>query len=65
MYELFTERGAKLVGAFPTDGFTYEFSLAEKDGKFVGLPIDDVNQADLTDERVEKWAAVVKAELGL
>ncbi len=65
MYDLFSERGAKLVGSFPTDGFTYEFSLAEKDGKFVGLPIDDVNQADLTDERVEKWAAGVKAELGL
>ena len=65
MYDLFSARGAKLVGSFPTDGFTYEFSLAEKDGKFVGLPIDDVNQADLTDERVEKWAAGVKAELGL
>lgn len=65
MYDLFSARGAKLVGSFPTDGFTYEFSLAEKEGKFVGLPIDDVNQADLTDERVEKWAAGVKAELGL
>ena len=65
MYDLFTARGAKLVGSFPTDGFTYEFSLAEKDGKFVGLPFDDVNQADLTDERVEKWVAGLKEELGL
>lgn len=65
MYDLFSARGAKLVGSFPTEGFKYEFSLAEKDGKFVGLPIDDINQSDLTDERVEKWAASIKEELGL
>ena len=65
MYDLFSARGAKLVGSFPTEGFTYEFSLAEKDGKFVCLPIDDINQSDLTDERVEKWAAGIKEELGL
>jgi flavodoxin I len=65
MYDLFKERGAKLVGSFPKEGFVYDFSLAERDGMFIGLPIDDVNQSELTEERVEKWAAGVKEALGL
>lgn len=65
MYDLFKKRGAKLVGSFPTEGYSYDFSLADKGGKFVGLPIDDINQSDLTDERIEKWAASVKSELGI
>ena len=66
MEELFHNRGAKTgFGHWPTDGYEYEFSLAEKGGRFCGLPIDDVNQADLTDERLEAWAAQVKTEMGL
>lgn len=65
MYDLFKARGASLVGSFPTEGFSYTFSLAEKDGKFVGLPIDDINQSEQTEERIEKWAAIIKEELGV
>jgi hypothetical protein len=32
---------------------------------FCGLPIDDVNQEDLTEERLTSWAAKVKEEMGL
>ena len=66
MEELFHSRGAKTgFGHWPTDGYDYEFSLAEKGGRFCGLPIDDVNQADLTDERLSSWAAQLKSEMGL
>ena len=66
MEELFHNRGAKTgFGHWPTDGYDYEFSLAEKGGRFCGLPIDDVNQADLTEERLSAWAAQVKEEMGL
>lgn len=52
-----------VVGFFPTDGYKYYFSSAEKDGKFVGLPIDEDNQPDLTEARVKKWITQLKKEL--
>ena len=55
-------RGATLVGSFPTDGYTYEYSFAVRDGKFVGLPFDKINEADKTDERLERWVAVLQEE---
>lgn len=44
-----------IVGEWPVEGYSYYFSMAEKDGSFVGLVIDDDSQPELTGERVEKW----------
>jgi flavodoxin I len=55
--------GASLVGAWPTNGYDYSSSTAERDGKLVGLAIDEENQSDLTDERIEAWAAQVREEV--
>jgi flavodoxin I len=52
-------------GHWPTDGYSFESSLAVKAGKFCGLPIDNVNQEALTEERLIAWAAKVKSEMGL
>lgn len=64
MEEIFNKCGAKTgFGYWETAGYKYEFSHAEKDGKFCGLPIDDINQAELTDERLAAWSEKVKAEM--
>ena len=64
--ELFSKLGADTeYGYWPTEGYTYKFSAAVKDGKFVGLPIDKVNQEDLTETRLNAWAAQLKQEMGL
>ena len=60
LYDQFKKYGATLVGEFPTDGYTYEYSFAIRDGKFVGLPIDEVNESDKTDERIARWLEVLK-----
>jgi len=65
MHDLFTKCGASSVGFVSTEPYTYDFSLAEKEGQFCGLPIDDVNQADLTQERLASWADQLKKELSL
>lgn len=65
MHDLFTSLGASAYGFTSTSGYEYEFSLAEKEGKFCGLGIDDVNQEDLTEERVKEWASQLKSEMGL
>ena len=66
MKDVFSKLGADTeFGYWPKDSYTYTFSLAEKDGKLCGLAIDDVNQADLTSERITTWATQVKSEMGL
>ena len=66
MEELFHKLGAKTgFGHWATDGYNYKYSAAEKGGVFIGLPIDDVNQEDLTETRLNTWATQVKTEMGL
>ncbi len=65
MHDVFVSLGAKAYGYTPTEGFDYEHSLAEKEGKFCGLAFDNVNQEDLTEERVTQWAGQLKSEMGL
>ncbi len=65
MHDLFTSLGASAYGFTSTEGYEYDFSLAEKEGKFCGLAFDDVNQEDLTESRVLEWASQLKSEMGL
>jgi flavodoxin I len=55
-------RGAKIIGQTSTEGYTFEKSRAVKDGKFVGLLLDEENQGQLTDERIANWVAVLKKD---
>jgi len=54
-----------VVGFWPTKGYDFYFSSAEKDGEFVGLAIDDDSQPELTEDRVRKWAEILKKEFSL
>lgn len=65
MHDLFVSLGATPYGYTSTEGFEYDFSLAEKDGKLCGLAFDNVNQEDLTEDRVSAWADQLKSEMGL
>ncbi len=51
-----------VVGDWPIGGYDFYFSLANKDGKFVGLVLDDHNQKELSDGRIKKWVAALKKE---
>jgi len=63
LVEILEECGAKIIGHSSTDGYTFESSKAVRDGKFLGLPIDQENQARLTQERIEKWVNQLKKEI--
>ena len=54
---------ATFVGAVDIDGYTFGDSEAVVDGKFVGLPLDDVNEDDKTDARIEAWIAAISPNL--
>ena len=60
-----SQLGGKTVGTWPTDGYDFENSQAVKNGKFVGLALDDDNQSELTEGRIQKWVAQLKKEFGV
>ena len=57
--------GARLIGAWPTDGYEHSASAAIRDGRFVGLALDEDNQPAQTPARIAQWVAQLKTELGL
>lgn len=53
--------GAQVMGAFNTDGYTFDHSDGEKPGGILpGLAIDETNHPDYTDRRIEQWVAELK-----
>lgn len=58
------ENGGKLIGNWSTEGYDFDESKAVKeDGIFYGLALDEDNQHEMTEERVEKWISQLKSEM--
>jgi len=55
LYSKFTELGAEIIGQWPIEGYDFEASKSIVDGQFVGLVLDQQNQALLTDDRMKIW----------
>jgi flavodoxin II len=60
-------RGAIPCGYWPRAGYQFEASKAlTPDGEyFVGLALDDENEFDKTDARIDQWCAQIMSEFGL
>ena len=65
IYDKLIERGANVVGFWPADDYEYDVSKAERDGKFVGLGIDEDNESDKTEERINEWLDQIKGDFDL
>ncbi len=63
LYNGIKDSGATFVGQVATDGYTFDGSDAVIDGEFIGLPLDEVNEDDKTDERISSWIASFKDKL--
>lgn len=57
--------GADLVGYFPTEGFDFVESVGLENGQFMGLPLDEDNQASLSEGRIKQWVAQLIQEFEL
>ena len=57
IYNDLKDSGATFVGSVDPSDYTFDGSAAVVDGQFVGLPIDEVNESDKTDERISNWVA--------
>ncbi len=65
IYDFVIDRGARVVGAWPTDGYAFTTSLSVLDDKFVGLALDLDNQSEQTAPRLEAWLQLIAPEFGL
>lgn len=63
IYDVLKDSGAKFVGQVSTDGYTYDDSAAVVNGQFVGLALDDVNEDDKTDARIDAWTDSISSSL--
>jgi len=63
--EIFEKRGAVLKGLWPVDGYDFEDSESVENGMFYGMALDFDTQDELTDERIDKWVAQIRKELGI
>lgn len=65
LHDFVADRGGRVVGSWPTDGYAFKHSEAVIDGKFVGLVLDQDNQADLTEGRLDVWLRQIAPDFGL
>ena len=54
--------GATIIGKTSTEGYEFNESRAAKNKEFLGLALDEVNQSELTDERIHAWVEQIKKE---
>ena len=59
------KNGATIVGKVDPSSYEFDESEAIIDGMFVGLPIDEDFEPELTDERVANWANSIKPAFGI
>ena len=66
LQEYVSKAGARLIGAWPVEGYEFEASRALNEQKthFCGLAIDEDQQFELTDERVANWVQQIVTEYG-
>ena len=63
LYEQVAKSTAKVIGFTSVDGYYHDSSKAQIDDKFVGLAIDEDNQSELTDKRIEDWVQNIKEDI--
>lgn len=62
IYEAVKDK-AEVIGGVSVEGYSFEESDSVVDGQFVGLPLDEDNESDQTDERLENWINLIKNKL--
>jgi flavodoxin I len=55
LYDQFEQCNATFIGQWSTDGYKFKASKSVIDGQFVGLVLDQENQKDLTQDRLDTW----------
>ena len=63
IYEDIKDSGCTIVGKVSAKDYSFSSSIAVIDGMFVGLALDDINESDKTEERIDAWVSDIKNHL--
>ena len=63
IYQELQPTGCTFIGAVETEGYTFDESTAVVDGKFVGLALDEMNEDDMTADRINNWVEALAPQL--
>lgn len=63
IYDACKAAGANVLPGVSTDGYTFDDSDSVVDGNFVGLALDNVNEEDKTEGRIDAWLEAIKPSL--
>ncbi|MFP4024115.1 MAG: flavodoxin [Thiohalospira sp.] len=58
--EIILPKGAEIIGKVDTEDYDFRESKALVDGKFIGLPVNEDFEPELTDERINGWVQIIK-----
>ncbi|QPK64775.1 flavodoxin [Methylomonas sp. LL1] len=61
LYDAFADCGASFVGFTSTEGYDFTSSKAVMDDQFVGLVLDEDNQKELSDQRLQDWLKQIES----
>ena len=64
LHDKVIDRGGRVIGYTKAEGYTYTASRGEREGKLLGLLLDEDSQSALTDGRIRKWVGRLKKSLG-
>jgi len=60
--EEFEKRNIKIVGQWSAEGYNFSDSEGISNGYFFGLALDQDQQRELSDERIDRWLEIIKKE---
>lgn len=64
LYSDLKKTGCTFIGNHvSTDGYNFTSSISVEDGEFIGLALDEVNESDRTDDRMDEWVNELKKHL--
>ena len=55
LYDALQKTGCQILGSWPATGYEFEESAALRGKRFAGLVLDEENQSELTDLRIDDW----------
>jgi flavodoxin I len=56
------QSGGTLIGLVDPEGYNFDESKAFRQGKFLGLPLDEDNEPEMTELRISNWVEILKTE---
>lgn len=61
--EIVVHNKSNFIGFWKNENYFFESSVALRENKFVGLALDEDNQYELSDNRLNLWCQQLKAEI--